>query len=493
MDRKTQWLQIKLSFLEDIEIPLNELKKILNKVEISYKYIIKNIIILDSTNNISEQTKQKLTEEINKYLPDTDEGLVELEVEQVSEILFDLEIKNPIIDEDEFVSYLARVSDSEIAEYDNEINLIKKVDYNEENYSKTPLLHNIRCENIAIFTLKTLDLGIAFIGYMKFRKTLKVTIKVFNFDLLKYLTEEMSSLFDEIEWEDNINWKLLFEREVSQGYREHKKHICQNNLMKSFLTMSKANDDDGKIRLLLKCLLDKGYLNEENYAEIASLNGITRFLQKYNRILKNNLGEHNLWIDINLGVVFKERDKSDPERIQELNTIESIYAPPEHLLHYVRAYWHQEYVESIFKNVKEKINSAENGIEIIEIVTDYQFDLIRTGKPIKSSRDIDLLLRVKNVQQKSEYIIAVEAKRNAAEFSTVRKDITEKISTKYANIFSGFIAVAYFDKGEQDIEESVVQWGEEEDLIEKLCILCSSTEIDLLETKIISAINRICI
>ena len=56
--------------------------------------------------------------------------------------------------------------------------------------------------------------------------------------------------------------------------------------MKSFLTMTKSKDEDGKIRLVLKDLLDKGYLKEEQYSNISNMNNITRFLQKYNRVIK---------------------------------------------------------------------------------------------------------------------------------------------------------------------------------------------------------------
>ena len=47
------------------------------------------------------------------------------------------------------------------------------------------------------------------------------------------------------------------------------------------------------------------------------------------------------------GINFKENDKGNPERIIELTRVENIYSPPQHLLHYVRAYWHQDYVEDI--------------------------------------------------------------------------------------------------------------------------------------------------
>ena len=50
--------------------------------------------------------------------------------------------------------------------------------------------------------------------------------------------------------------------------------------------MTKSKDEDGKIRLVLKDLLDKGYLKEEQYSNISNMNNITRFLQKYNRVIK---------------------------------------------------------------------------------------------------------------------------------------------------------------------------------------------------------------
>ncbi|MEX3748286.1 MULTISPECIES: hypothetical protein [Lysinibacillus] len=490
-----QWFLIELTFPDDINICVNDIKRIFEDNIIKYKWIIKSTVILDNDNAPSEKEIAQLYERFCEYISDKDSIVEEFDLTyyKANEIMFNLDIKDSGMDEEEFISQLARISDSEIEEYDSEANLIKKVDYAEDTYSKKPLLHNIRCENIAIFTLKTLNLGVAFIGYMKFKDSLKITIKVFNFDLLKYLTENIDNLFKNIEWEDNIDWKLLLSRKVSKGYRENKKHISQNSLMQSFLKMTKSKDNDGKIRFLLKNLLDKGYLTEDNYIEIAKLSNITRFIQRYNRIIKNNLRDTSLWIDTSLGVVFKENDRANPERIQQMSLVENIYAPPQHLLHYIRAYWHQDYVESIFEVVKEKINTNQEDIKIVEMITDYQFDLIRTGQPTKSSRDIDLLLRLRNIKNASEFIIAVEAKRNASEFKSVKNDIVQKISARYADIFTGFVAVAYFEKSGDELDESIVRWGEDDNIIEKTCVLCASNEIDKIEEKIINAINRICI
>ena len=94
---------------------------------------------------------------------------------------------------------------------------------------------------------------------MKFSHSMKVTIKAFNFDMLKYLIDKTSELFTDVGWEDNINWKWLLSRKF-QADIERIKTSVKNTLMKSFLTMTKSKDEDGKIRLVLKDLLDKGYL-----------------------------------------------------------------------------------------------------------------------------------------------------------------------------------------------------------------------------------------
>lgn len=214
-----QWFLIELTFPDDIDICVNDIKRGFEENHIKYKWIINNTVILDNDNAPSERDINQLRGVFCKYVSEQDSLVEEFDLiyYKANEIMFSFDIKDSGIDEEEFISQLARISDSEIEEYDSEANLIKKVDYAEDTYSKKPLLHNIRCENIAIFTLKTLNLGVAFIGYMKFKDSLKITIKVFNFDLLKYLTENINDLFKNIEWEDNIDWKLLLSRKVSEG------------------------------------------------------------------------------------------------------------------------------------------------------------------------------------------------------------------------------------------------------------------------------------
>ncbi|CAG9623268.1 hypothetical protein [Sutcliffiella rhizosphaerae] len=495
MSQNQKWCFIDLTIPDSIEISEAEIQTVLEEYKCKYKFMIEHTIIFDINEAPPLDKIHQLKDEFIKLVKmktDYSEDEFDLEFYESEEIIFEFNIKNSSLSEEEFLSQLARIQDSEVQEYDTEYKLLKKIDYAERTYSKIPLIHNIRCENIAIFTLKTLNFGIAFIGYMNFSHSMKVSIKTFNFDMLKYLIDKTSELFSDVEWEDNINWKWLLSRKISSGYRENKKHLSKNILMQSFLKMSQSKDIDGSISRLLKDLLDKGYLKEEQYLSISNMNNITRFLQKYNRVIKNHLTDTNIWVDASSGLIFTENDKSDPERVSELNNVENIYAPPQHLLHYVRAYWHQDYIEHIFNVVQEKISSSESELKIIELLTDLQFDFIRSGKPTKSSRDIDLLIRMKNVKNDQEYIVAVEAKRNAHEFSRVKRDIATKISQRYANIFTGFLAVAYFDNGRRSINQNEVMWGHEDNLIKKPCMLCVSTDKETLEQQIIDALSRIC-
>lgn len=495
MSQNRKWFFIDLTIPDSIEISEDEIKDVLEEYKCKYKFIIKNSIIFDINEAPPEDKIEQLQDkfcEIVKMKDDYIEDEFELYFYESEEIIFEFNINNSSLSEEEFLSQLVRIQDSEVEEYDTEHNLLKKIDYAEQTYSKTPLIHNIRCENIAIFTLKTLNFGVAFIGYMKFSHSMKVTIKAFNFDMLKYLIDKTSELFTDVGWEDNINWKWLLSRKISSGYRENKKHLSKNTLMKSFLTMTKSKDEDGKIRLVLKDLLDKGYLKEEQYSNISNMNNITRFLQKYNRVIKNNLVDTSVWVDASSGLIFKENDKGNPERIIELTRVENIYSPPQHLLHYVRAYWHQDYVEDIFNSVRERINSNENELKVIELLTDLQFDLIRSVKPTRGSRDIDLLIRLKNEKTGREYIVAVEAKRNGHEFNRVKRDIETKISQRYADIFTGFLAVAYFENNGKDSNQSEVTWGYTDNLINKPCILCVSADKETIEQQIIDALIRIC-
>lgn len=491
-----KWFIAEISVPESFELKEEFIINILEENDTKFKIYVNQTIIFDINEKPSDETLEIIKESLfNEVKSSSDENLEDFDFKthEWEEILFNFTISSKDFTEENFISQLARISDSVIDEYDREEEFLNKVDYAEKHYSRTPLIHNIRCRNIAVFTLKSFPLGFALIGYMKLKDCIKVTIKAFHYDLLKYLIDNFSETFEEnIIWEDNINWKWLMSRKVSSGYRESKKHITQNPLMRSFLKVTTIKDDEKEsMKFTLDKILSKGYLVESEYQEITSNKNVTKFLQPYRRLVKQNFPEKGIWIDTSSGLVFDEKNQDDPERIKESRKFQTIFAPSQHLLHYIRAYWHQDFVETILRKVQESLNKNSD-LFILELVTDFQFDLKRSGDPSQSSRDIDVLIRVENKIDKSEHIVAIEAKRNASEFNSVKKDIETKISHRYINIFSGFIAVAHFEKGKSAETEVELEWGTLPHVSKKPLYLCASSQMHELIEQITKAIGQIC-
>lgn len=492
-DEMKSWLFIEFSVPEGVELEESDIEEILVHLKLKYKFLISQIIVFDTNNKPSVDKIENLKVMIAKIIldkysenndeSDYDEDSLNFLIYESQEILFSFNIIDKNINEDDFLNYLVRIQDGEVINYDKESEFLANVDYKDKHYSPIPLFHNIRCSNIAIFKLKTLSLGFAIIGYMKIDSEFRITIKAFKYDMLKYIIDNIHNYewIRSVKWENNINWNWLMSRSVPSGYRIAEEHITSNELMKSFLKITKANQLEEKISFVLEKLLNKGYLNEQEYIKsVSSDRQISKFLSTYHRLISNNFPKNGIWVDPSLGLIFDENNREDPRRIIENNSFEKIYAPTYHLLHYIRVFWHQEFVEEVVKKVQEDFNTEHSDYKIINIKTDAQFDLKSDGVPIRSSRDIDVLIRIKDIKKNSEYIVAIEAKRNAEEFGNVKKDIEKKITQRYARIFKAFIVIAYFNKNVNVTRQDEVKWGHDEKYLKKPLFLCSNTNFKIL-------------
>lgn len=244
---------------------------------------------------------------------------------------------------------------------------------------------------------------------------------------------------------------------------------------------------------MLEKLLNKGYLTEKEFNdEISSEKSINKFFSPYHRLISNNFPEKGVWIDPSLGLIFNERNKNDPKRIEENNDFEKIFAPTFHLLNYIRIFWHQDFVQEVVEMVQKEMQAEQSDYNIISSFADLQFDLKRDGEPKSSSRDIDVLLRVKNRKKNTEEIIAIESKRYASEFNTVKKDITQKITQRYAGIFKAFITVAYFNDNNDVNSEEYVVWGSGDQELKRPLFLCANTNFKGLVSNLKETIIKIC-
>lgn len=502
-EKANSWFFIEFSTPEGIDFDESDIVEVLESLEFKYKYLIDQIVVFDIQNTPDEtrietfksRIYQLIVDKLNDSEDEFDEELFNFITYKSQEILFSFNIESDDLKEHEFINYLVRIQDGEVINYDKESEFLTIVDYAERHYSKTPLFHNIRCKNIAIFKLKTLSLGFAIIGYMKINNGIRVTIKVFKYDMLKYIIDSLHS-FDwilKVTWEDNINWNWLMSRNVSSGYRIADEHITKNELMKSFLKVTKADALEKKISFVLEKLLNKGYLTEKEFNdEISSEKSINKFFSPYHRLISNNFPEKGVWIDPSLGLIFNERNKNDPKRIEENNDFEKIFAPTFHLLNYIRIFWHQDFVQEVVEMVQKEMQAEQSDYNIISSFADLQFDLKRDGEPKSSSRDIDVLLRVKNRKKNTEEIIAIESKRYASEFNTVKKDITQKITQRYAGIFKAFITVAYFNDNNDVNSEEYVVWGSGDQELKRPLFLCANTNFKGLVSNLKETIIKIC-
>lgn len=508
-ETESKWFFIEFSIPEDIEINDVEMEDLLQSIDCNYKYLVNEIIVFDQENKPTDDCMKKIKKSIYTLIQEKMIGMQEGEFffdnqdefeeesfncYEAEEILFSFFIREDELEESEFINYLARIQDGTVTSYEGESFFIQNFDYEDRHYSSVPFFHNLRCSNLAIFKLETLAYGFAVIGYMKIKNGMKVTIKVFQYDMLHYILENMAGYdwYKNILWKDNLKWKWLMSRKVSKGYRITESHLGSNELMKSFLNTTKSSELESQNTVVLKKLLDKGFLNSKEYLELSLDKSINRFFSSYQRLDKNSFSSNRIWIDSSLGIIFDEKGKEAHKRIEKNNKSEKIYAPTNHLLHYIRGFWHQDYVEELVKEVQKNLNREQEDSIQIEIYPDFQFDLKRDGNPTKASRDIDVLLLAKNTKTNIDYIIAIEAKKYASEFKTVKKDINEKITQRYADIFDAFIAVTYFEGGMvKKFEE--VSWGfRENQYTKKPLYLCAGTNFKKLVKDLEGIVRKIC-
>jgi len=509
-----KWKIVHFNIPEDTEEIEDVLRNILDKYHCRYKYLIQNVAIFDTEWVFEQDVQSNIQKEIASLNKDgkTEDAIYEseddssLKIEELEEILFHLSLEG--LSEEDFITCLQSMDDYMVFIYESEMEMLEKIDYNPDTFDDKPLIHNIRKKNTAVLVSQTNPWNFAFVGYMKILDELKVTIKTFQYEILQDIHEYFNSKEIRAVWEDNLKWKWLFSRKTGQKYRATDQHIKDNSLMKDFLKTTKSTKLAAKFSYLLKKLLDKGYLEYSEYMELEKIEcdecntdemrDINKFLQPYTRIVEDDYPSSAMWIDTATGIIFSQsEEKTDPKRISEYIKTSRIYAPTHYLLHYIRAFWLQDFVKDIFIKIKKKWEDENAELEIISIETDIQFDLKTVGNPGNPSRDIDVLVRILNISSKQEYIIAVEAKRYGNEFHQVKKEIQSKIISRYVDIFDGFIQVSYFNAIAQCLNEDKVIWNSDGrnlglNTLEKPIYLCVSCCFNDLIEKVEQAIGKCC-
>lgn len=412
---------------------------------------------------------------------DPDEEAFELRMTECEEFIFNLNINEPSLKEEEFIDYLQIIG--RVHEYDLEHVHFENLEYSFD--SKVPLIHDIRMKNVAIFCLDMLY-GICFIGYMKKKSGFQIRIKAFQYDIIKIIIDRFKEGFSDINFENNLKWNRLMNRKTSSGYRTTDSFIADNELMKQFLNTSKSTSSGENMMQLLSKLCSKGYLTEKEYYSLAHDKNIVKFLLPYYRIDKSNMS-NMVWFGLSTGTIYKEQNRTDPRRIQQARSTK-IFSTHHDLLYYIRSFWHQHFVEEALKQIQEKWERSSNILQIIEFKVDCQFDLLSEKDAQNTTRDIDCLLLVRNTDTGKEFIVAVESKRNSKEFSKVVKETTEKISPNYCDIFDGFIVASYFNKESEDNTCRSLSWN----CSEKKIILCVENVFNNFIDKLIISIEDIC-
>ncbi|MEC1180491.1 hypothetical protein P9B03_18665 [Metasolibacillus meyeri] len=451
-------------------------------VGLSVKFWSENILILSDVQNSISEVIETLSTNIRKEIIDDEdynpklgeeeekkeeeEDLFMLNLYDCNEIMFSFCINNKECQtEDEALNFLSIIG--KVPEYDYEYKHFERYEY--VTQSKYPLFHNIEAKNIAVFHINSIECGIALVGYMIRDNKMYFTIKTFQSEVLDYLIRKFKSSYQQIEFLDNINWKSILSRKVSDGYRPSHSYLVTNPLSKQFLKTSKSSSSADNFKFVLKRLLNKGYLDEEEYLQMSEDDNISKFLHPY--YIYTGKKKNGIWFGEYTGIAYHELDKANPMKIVPLNSKQKVYAPHHDLLHYIRAFWHQNFIEEAIQQIKNEWDKKNHFLRIIDIIIDYQFDFISETKPQKESRDIDCLIRVKNITSNEEYIISLEGKRNSNEYSNVVKDNKEKISTNYARKFTSFIMVSYFNIGETNRKRTII-WENGENKVEKEIFPC---------------------
>ncbi|MNO34837.1 hypothetical protein D3C76_248810 [compost metagenome] len=459
----------------------------INKCGLNVRTVIDNIALFEKDNKPKEaelcQLEAAITEELQRKNPsfDPDEEGFELKINECEELIFDLVIKDSQLTEEGFIDFLQVVG--RVYQYDLEHIHFESLEYKFD--SALPLIHDIRMKNVAIFCLDMLC-GISFIGYMKKESGFQVRIKSFQYDIMKIIIDRFKANFKEMCFKNNLKWNRLMNRKTSSGYRTTDSFIAENDLMKQFLRTSKSTSSGENIMLLLSKLCDKGYLAEEEYTELAQDKNIVKFLLPYYRMNKSDLSDV-VWFGLSTGTVYKEQNKTDPKRIKAAQ-FTRVFSTHHDLLYYIRSYWHQHFVEEALNSIKKLWEESKNTLQIVDMKVDFQFDLLSEKDAQAPTRDIDCLLLVKNIDTEREFIIPIESKRNSKDFAKVAREIPEKISSNYCDIFDGFIVAAYFNKETEENECRTLFWSGSE----KRIFLCVENVFSKFIDKLKLSIEGIC-
>lgn len=384
---------------------------------------------------------------------------ISIEIIDKEEIIYSFEIINKKdIQEEEIIDCVQARNDIKIVAEDTENNIIKEIEYQYGIKSSKSLVHDIRKERILICNYNSyLEVSLIFLGYMKIDDDkIYITIKTFEYEILNKLIDMFKEKFD-ILLETNLLWSRLLSRKIGKEYNERRRNLEENQLCKDFLKIS-INKHMCEFSLyVLEKVLKKGYLTKEEYEEtskglecaIKEKKEISRFFQKYFRIEKQQIQHKSFWVNSISNKIYLEKEsKTDPQRIVDITEkIQQIYAPTEQLLEYIKCFWHQNYVRLIIESIKKEWEEQNKDLRIVSIITDMQFNLRDKFEKTKKSIDIDILLKLKKLSSNKEFIISVEAKQKSNEIKENIKELTEKskISYEYANIFDGFLMIAYID------------------------------------------------
>lgn len=469
-----------------------DLNRHLEKIGLNKEFNSENITIFNYEEDIPQDDITLLENSIKKEIIDNEQTSRELDEDdflnvklyECEEIIFSCCIQEECKSEEDLLNFLSTIGI--VSEYDLESNHFDRYEYS--SMPKYPLFHNVRAKNIAIFHFNSLECGMAFIGYMYKDDVMYLNIKTFQYDVLHFIMDNLKKRYKNIVQRDNLSWKWILSRKIpTTGYRPTESYLVEHPLSQQFLKTSKSSESAGNFQFILNKILDKGYLDENEYSKVSVDKNVSKFLHQYTICEKTNL--ERIWIGQATGMVYKELDKADPKRVEPLLNLKKVYSPHHDLLYYIRAFWHQNFVEDALLKVKEKWDENDNSLKILDIVIDTKFDFISETKPSRMSRDIDCLLRLKNIINNEEYIVSIECKRNSKELSEVIKDNQKKISSTYAKVFSSFLMISYLKNGEPKKQDTIV-W--EKSNIEKDLFICVEHNFNDLVENITNTLNNSC-
>lgn len=483
---KSEWYLLEI--IRNVDV---NLQKTLDEIDAEYRLVAGDIAVFESSNGLNQDKLNELNIKIVRNL--RKENIISNDNEDLDdvfsiadsskkEVIFTFYINDESLEDEQLIDFLQIIGFvyEYAPEHEHFYNLEYKSDF------RTPLIHNIRTQNLAIF-LSQRKFGLSFIGYMKRDNRMFIRIKAFDYDEILALIKEFENTFKEkIIHVDNLAWEYLYSRKFSNGYRITDSLVLENDLTKQFLKTTKNSEFADDFSYTLNLLLKRGYLNEIEYSEISNKKIIAKFLHPYVRIQKEKLADF-IWFSNITGKFYNEANYTDPKRIQPYEG-ERIYSLTDDLLYYIRSHWHQKFVEAAVEKVQFIWEQEDSPLIMLNFNTDEQFDFL-SNSVIRATKDIDCLIRVKNKESNNEFIIPIESKRNSNEFKNFEKEIIDKIERRYSSIFSGFIMVAYFNKENSEVNELDINWSVGETTKAYLCV---NHNFNKLVMSIKDSIERIC-